>query len=108
VSGARSQFRGGVEPIFFGRSVWTASGLPQFISQRGNVSVPECGDAMCIFRLRMGVVFEHLAGMLMSGEVLAFSLLLASSMGMGADVVQFRGPLVIFVMRSVVITSGHD
>jgi hypothetical protein len=59
--------------------VWTASGLPQFISQRRDVSVSECSDAMCILSLSMplSVVFERLPGMLMSGEMLAFALLLA-------------------------------
>jgi hypothetical protein len=69
--------------------MWTASGLPQLISQRGDVSVSECGDAMVILSLSMplSVVFERLAGMLVSGEMLALSLLLACSMGMGGDVV---------------------
>jgi hypothetical protein len=29
-------------------------------------------------------------------------------MGVRGDIMQFRRPLVIFVMRSVVIAGGHD
>ncbi len=78
-----------MKPILFRRPVWTASGLPQLIRQRRDVGVSESGDAMCILSQSMplSVVFERLAGMLASGEMLAFSPLLARSMGMGGDVV---------------------
>jgi len=78
-----------MEPILFRRSVRTASGLPQFISQRGDVGVSEGGDAMGILSLRMplNVVLERLPRMLVSGEMLAFSLLLAGTMGMRGAIV---------------------
>lgn len=43
---AGSQLFCGMEPILLRRSVWTASGLPEFMSQGRNVIVSECGDAM--------------------------------------------------------------
>jgi hypothetical protein len=44
---------------------------------------------------------------LVPGEVILFSMLLGNAMGMRRHVVQFSGPLVVFVMRSVVVTSRH-
>src|ERR1700722_15503542 len=46
--------------------------------------------------------------MLVSRQVLLLSVLLGSAMGMSGDVVQFGGSLVVLVMRSVVISSGHN
>ncbi len=45
--------------------------------------------------------------MLVSRQVIRFSLLLGDTMGVRGAVVQFGGCLVVLVMRSVVITSGH-
>src|SRR5665213_3304888 len=68
-----------MKPIFLRRSLGTASGSPKFMRQGRNVIVPECGDAMSHGgRLRMR---RHVA--------------------------QFGGPWVVFVVRSVVVTSGH-
>jgi len=87
--GARAQLCGGLEPILFRRPLWTASGLPQLVGERRDVSVPERRDAMDILSLSMplSVVFERLPGMFVSGEMLAFSLLLPRNMGVGGDVV---------------------
>jgi hypothetical protein len=45
--------------------------------------------------------------MLVSRQVIRFSLLLGDTVGVRGAVVQFGGCLVVLVMRSVVITSGH-
>jgi hypothetical protein len=42
-----------MEPIFFRRSDRTASSLPEFVSERCDVIVPERGDAMGCRRLSM-------------------------------------------------------
>jgi hypothetical protein len=41
-------------------------------------------------------------------QVILVSVLLGNSMGVRADVVQLGGLLVILLMRSVVIASGHN
>jgi hypothetical protein len=41
------------------------------------------------------------------GEVILFPVLLGNAMGVRRHIVQFGGPLVVFVVRSVVVTSGH-
>jgi len=60
-------------------------------------------------RMPMSVfgVLQGLPGILVSRQVILFSLLLADTMGMRGAVVQFGGSLMILVMGSVVITSGH-
>jgi hypothetical protein len=45
--------------------------------------------------------------MLVSSQVILFSLLLGDTMGMRGAVVQFSSSLVVLVMGSVVIASGH-
>jgi len=46
--------------------------------------------------------------MLVSAEVIVLSMLFRSPMGVCGAVVQFRGALMVLVVRSVVISSGHD
>jgi|GEM_PF-6121144 len=53
-------------------------------------------------------VFESLPRMLVPGQVILLPLLFANTMTMCSRVVQFGRPLVVFVMRSVVVTSGHS
>jgi hypothetical protein len=53
-------------------------------------------------------VLEGLPRMLVPGQVILFPLLFANTMSMCSGVVQFGRPLVVFVMRSVVVTSGHS
>ena len=89
---ARSQFFRGMKPVFVGRSVWTPSGLPQFICQGRDVSMSELGDAVLIqspLRMLMSLVgmLQGFPGMLVSGEMLSFSLLLSRAMGMRRAVV---------------------
>jgi hypothetical protein len=81
-----------MEPIFIRRSIRTASGAPEFMSERCNVIVSECGDAMS-HRSRMGLprgllrVLERLPRMLMSRQVILFSMLLGNPVGMRGKVV---------------------
>ena len=58
----------------------------------------------------MGVlrVLKSLPRMLVSRLVILFSLLLRNPMGMRGAVVQFGGALMVLVVRSIVISSGHD
>src|SRR5277367_2634002 len=110
---AGSQLFGGMKPILLWRPVWAAPGLPELMSERGDVIVPEWGDnvsgcgRLSVLVSLLGML-QSLLRMLMSGQVILLSLPLGDSMSVRRGVVQFGGPLVVFVMRSVVITSGHD
>jgi hypothetical protein len=68
-------------------------------------------DAMSRHRLRQLVrafrVLEGLPGMLMSSLMLLLPLLFTGAVSVGGEVVQLGGPLMIFVMGSVVIARGH-
>jgi hypothetical protein len=58
---------------------------------------------MCAFR-----VLEGLPGMLMSSLILLLPVLFTGTVGMGGQIMQLGGPLMIFVMGSVVISCGHS
>jgi hypothetical protein len=60
------------------------------------------GVRMSFRRMLLG-----LARLFVSRQVFRLSLLLGNPMGMRGDIVQFRGLLVVLVMGSVVIPSGH-
>jgi hypothetical protein len=68
-------------------------------------------DAMSRHRLRHLVrlfrVLEGLPRTLVSRRVFLLPLFFTGTMGVGGKVVQFSGPLMVFVMRSVVISSRH-
>jgi len=54
-------------------------------------------------------MLQRLPRMLCAREVVLLSaVLFSTTMRMGSDVVKFRGALVIFIMRSVVIPCGHN
>jgi len=57
--------------------------------------------------VRLFGVLEGLPRALVSSRVFLLPLLFTGAMGVGGEVVQFSGPLMVFVMRSVVISSGH-
>ena len=69
------------------------------MSERRNLVMSECGDAMSgrsrldVLRTVRGVL-EGLPGMLLSGEVILFPLLLGHTMGMRGIALQFGGSLV--------------
>lgn len=98
----------GTVPVFFRRSVRTASGLPQRVSQRGNVLVPEGRDTVFIHRFPVHLpcilvsllgVFEISRGALVSGLVVLFLMSLRGTiMSVRGNIVQLRGSLVIFVV----------
>ena len=101
----------GTKPIFFGRTFGTTSGFPQCVSQRGDFIVPEGYDAVTGRRLRhlmrpLGVL-QRLPGMLVPAEVFLLPMFLTGAVGVGGEVVQLGGALVIFVMGSVVISRRH-
>src|SRR5580658_692215 len=52
-------------------------------------------------------VFQSLPRTLVPGQVFLFPMVFAHAMGMGGAVLQFGGALMVLVVRSVVITSGH-
>ncbi len=85
--------------------------MPECMGQCGNFVMPEGWDAMAGHRLgrlvRSFRMFESLPGMLVSAEVFLFPLLFHGAVGMRGKVVQLGGPLMIFVMGSVVISSRH-
>jgi hypothetical protein len=114
---ARPQFLRGTEPVFFRRSLRTASGLPQRMSQHRNVLVTEGRNDTFILRSlkRPLFVLVSLLGVLKSsprvfvpGLVVLFLMGFGSTpMSVGGNIVQFGSPLMVFVMRSAVITSRH-
>jgi hypothetical protein len=68
---------------------------------------PRGMDLDCVFMRAPGVL-QRLPRMFLSGQVILLSMLLVSrAMGVRGNIVEFRRPLVIFVMRPVVITCGH-
>ena len=82
-----------MQPVLFRGSVRAASGKPQCVGERRDFFVPECGNAVsCHGSLRMPMrlfgVFQGLPGMLVSGQVLLFVvLLLGGAMSVCGDVV---------------------
>ena len=66
----------------------------------------EWGKAVRVLMGFLGV-FERLPGMLVPGQVILLSMLLGSPVGMRRAIVQFGGALVVLVVGSIVITSGH-
>jgi len=94
--GARSQLFDRVKPIFIRRSFGTAANAPEFVSEGRDVIVSERGNAMRGRSLRR--VFEGLPRLLVSRQVVLFPVLFADTMGMSGAVLQFGGPLMVFVM----------
>lgn len=94
------------------RSVGTASRTPELVRQGSDIVVSERRDSVSTGG-HLGVpmsllgVFESLPRMLVSRQVILFALFLSKTMGMRGSIVQFCGPLVVFVMRSVVVTCRH-
>ena len=83
-----------MEPVFLRRSVWTASGLPVFVSQGFDLGMSECGNAMAecsnwrlLVLVSLRGVLQSLPRILMSREVFLFSVLLAGTMGVRRAVV---------------------
>jgi hypothetical protein len=101
----------GTKPIFFGRSFGTATLLPEGMSQRRDFIMSEGYGAMYSHGLSHLVrpfrMLEGLPGMLVARLMFRFPLLFTGAMGVGSEVVQLGGPLMIFVMGSVVISCGH-
>jgi len=85
--------------------------LPEFIRQGRDVGMAKSGDAVASSGLSVLVsalrMLQSFPGILVSSQMILFSLLRRDTMGMRGDVMQFGGSLVILVMRSAVITSGH-
>ena len=114
---ARPQLLRGMEPVFVRRSFGTAPGFPHRISQLGNVRVPEDREAVLIhlIPMRLPSVLVRLLRVLKSlpGEFLAALVILflmrfrSTTMSVGGAIVQLCSSLMIFVMRSVVISCRH-
>jgi hypothetical protein len=87
------------------------------MSQRRDVLVPEDREAvfvhsgpMRLLAMPMGLlgVLQGLPGALMPGLVVLFLMGLGgATMSVGGAIVHLGRPLMIFVMRSVVVTSRH-
>ena len=95
----------GANPIYFGRSFGTASGLPECMGERSDFIMSKGGDAVSSHRLshlvRLFGVLEGLAGMLVSTEMFRFPLELTGAVSLSGVVVQFRGAQMSFVRGSV-------
>ena len=79
--------------------------------QRSDFIVSEGCDAVSSGRLSHLVglfrVLEGLTGVFVSGRMVLLSLLFTGAVGVGGEIVQLGGALVIFVMGSVVVSRGH-
>ena len=80
---------------------------------RGDFFMSEFGDSivMRLRRMLMGYagVFQSNSRMLLAGQMILLSaVFVRGAMGMRGDIVKFRRPLMIFVMRYVVIACGHN
>ncbi len=100
----------GAKPVFVRRSLRAASVLPELMRQNGRLIVSEWDDTVSgrVTIVSFGNVLVLLPGMLVSGLVLLFTVLLANNVGMCRTIVQFVGTLVFLVMRSVVKAFGHN
>jgi hypothetical protein len=82
--------------------MWTASSLPKFICERGDLSMTECEDAMRSRLVSMLAqvqrVFQVVARVLMSSQVIRVPLLLGNAMCVRSAVRQFGGSLVVLEM----------
>jgi len=102
-----SQYFYGVEPILIRRSLRATPGLPELVSEYADILrcdfVGESAGAMfgrvplmLFLRLQVSLVgvLEILAGALVSGQVIFFSMVLGSgAMGVGGKVTVFSGYL---------------
>ncbi len=80
------------------------TGRDLLVAERSGSLVRSEGVSMGVFGMLQG-----LPGMLRTSQVILLAaMLLGAAMGVRGDIMQFRRPLVIFVMRSVVIAGGHD
>lgn len=113
---ARAQLHSRVVPVFFGRSERATAVLPEFVSYFLNVVVSELNDRMRAVRVQhlLGVlvgllrVLQCLPGHLLARFMFLFVMLLGGgAVRMSSDSMQFRGLLMIFVMRSIVIALRH-
>jgi hypothetical protein len=72
-----------MEPILLRRSFWTSSGVPQLISESGDVVMPKSGYAVSGDSLSMIVrtlrVLQGLPGMLLSRQVILLPLLFGNA-----------------------------
>ena len=53
-------------------------------------------------------MFHGLLGLLVPAQMIVLSMLLRNPMGVRGAVVQLSGPLMVLVVRTVVVSSGHD
>jgi hypothetical protein len=109
---AGSQLLHGAEPVLFRGTNRAASRLPELMGKGRDLGMAERGDAMANRRpVGMPMSFlgmlHGLARMLVprQGTLLP---LFRHKMRMFGALVHFRGPLVVLVIRSSVITSGHN
>jgi hypothetical protein len=83
------------------------------VSEGGDIVVPKGGDAMFggrPFGMPMSIlrVLQGLPRKLVRGTVILHSVLLGNVMGVRRDIVQFGRALMVFVMRSVVVSGRHN
>jgi hypothetical protein len=105
---ACAQFLHGMEPVFLGRSLRTASGLPKGMCQCGDVLVSKVPDAVLIHSVPvrfLGMlvsllrVLQSPPGKLLPGLMILFFMgLRRTEMSVGGTIVQLSGALMIFVM----------
>jgi hypothetical protein len=76
-----------------------------FIVSKGRHTVP---NRRLSHLVRLFGMLQGLPGMLVSALMFGFPLLFAGTVGVGSKVVQLRSPLMIFVVRSVVVSGGHS
>jgi hypothetical protein len=102
-----------MKPIFLRRSFRTASFSPQLVGQLRDLVVSEYRHtvlvrlAMQLLRLLKSFLgmFQSVSGLLMATLVILLAvMILGDTMRMSRVVVQFSGALMVFVVRSAVVT----
>lgn len=97
---SKFQFLYGTKPVFVRRPFWTAPGLPEFISDCGDLlligfrsdhvdALPGPGLLMLLWQVQVGLigVLKSLSGSFMSSQVIFLSVLHGpSEMGVGSKV----------------------
>jgi hypothetical protein len=101
-------------PVFLGGAFGTASLDPQLVCKSRDLSMPEASNTVLagrrvalLFHVSLLRVFLGLPGLLMRGLVVLLATS-GASVGVGCQVLQFGGALVIFVVGPVVISSRHS
>lgn len=111
--GAGAQLLHSLEPVNLRRPLRAAPSFPELVRKGFSLRVSEGCNAWlrrsCMrIPMRTACVLIGLAGLLVSGQMLLLVVLFGNAMGVGGAVLLLGRALMVFVMRSVVMTSRHS